>query len=181
MGGVHADFRPIVATSGENGLSYAHGREDGCVSEIEVRVATADDLPAVAEFRWVEDSESPQPAMAHDAFVTEFVAWVLAHPGYHGVIALDGVQVVGMAWLAAVPRIPSALRFDRAGGDVQSFFVLPEYRDSGLGTAILRRLVDLARELGLTRVTVQSSRRAIPLYNRAGFELKPFLLALDLT
>jgi GNAT superfamily N-acetyltransferase len=174
-------FRADLATSDENRLSYALGREDRCVSEIEVRVATAADLPAVAEFRWSEDAESGTPALGRDQFVPDFVTWAADNPDYHCVAAFDGGRIVGAAWLARVPRVPGANKFDRAGGDVQSFFVLPDYRNSGVGTAILRRLVDLARELGLTRVTVQSSRRAIPLYSRAGFELKPFLLARDLT
>ncbi|MFI5687945.1 hypothetical protein [Streptomyces sp. NPDC051636] len=45
----------------------------------------------------------------------------------------------------------------------------------GLGLAVAA-VLDRARELGLERVTVRSSPRAIPAYARHGFEAYPRLL-----
>jgi ribosomal protein S18 acetylase RimI-like enzyme len=58
---------------------------------------------------------------------------------------------------------------DRRTGDLQSVYVLPELRNSGVGTALLDAvLADAgARELG--HLTVHSAEQAIPYYRRAGF------------
>jgi GNAT superfamily N-acetyltransferase len=171
------------------------------MTEIAIRVAGADDLTRIAAFRWDEDTadlntavlnagdpaedpadgEHPDKygATARKEFITDFVDWALDNPEYHCVAAFDGDAVVGMAWLAELPRIPSVAEFDRAGGDIQSVFVLPEYRNKGIGAAIMHRINKLSSELGLRRVTVNSSTKAVALYERAGFASGPKLLARD--
>jgi GNAT superfamily N-acetyltransferase len=147
------------------------------MAEIEVRDATAHDLSSIAALRWMEDAPDGQSGSA--AFVTEFVRWAGEHPDHHCVIALDGRAVVGMAWLAVLPRVPGVGTLHRAAGDIQTVFLLPEYRNQGTGTRMLARIGALARELGLMRVTVHSGTRAIPLYERAGFASFPQLMARE--
>ncbi|GGV64260.1 hypothetical protein GCM10010228_14840 [Streptomyces massasporeus] len=60
-------------------------------------------------------------------------------------------------------------------------YVVPEARDGGLGGRLVRAVLDVARELGLERVTVHSSSRAIPAYARSGFEESPRLLQARIT
>lgn len=69
------------------------------------------------------------------------------------------------------PRAPR-----RASGDLQCVYVVPEARDGGLGGRLIRAVLEEARELGLERVTVHSSRRANPAYARCGFQESPRLL-----
>ena len=45
-----------------------------------------------------------------------------------------------------------------------------------LGGRLVDAVLDLARELGLERVTVHSSDRAVPAYRRHGFASAPTLL-----
>ncbi|MET9829764.1 GNAT family N-acetyltransferase [Streptomyces sp. NPDC006385] len=52
----------------------------------------------------------------------------------------------------------------------------PETRDAGLGGRLITETLARAGELGLERVTVHSSPRAIPAYARLGFENSPRLL-----
>lgn len=49
-------------------------------------------------------------------------------------------------------------------------YVLPELRDRGVGTALMEAVLVEAAELDLEHVTVHSSRRAVPFYERNGFE-----------
>lgn len=59
---------------------------------------------------------------------------------------------------------------------MQCVYVIPEERDSGTGGRLIGALLDRARALGLERVTVHSSPRAIPAYVRQGFDVSPRLL-----
>jgi GNAT superfamily N-acetyltransferase len=156
------------------------------VSNYEIRLASGADLLDIAALRWaqergVQNVQIGQAVMDFDGFAADFIAWTASHPEHHCVVAREGDgSVVGMAWLAELPRVPSPISFDRAGGDIQSVYVSPDNRNEGIGAAMIQRIVELAGQLGLMRVTVHSSGRAIPVYARAGFIAKENLLALEL-
>jgi GNAT superfamily N-acetyltransferase len=106
------------------------------------------------------------------AFVELFSAWVAEHLSTHlPFLAEADDRAVGMAWLMVADRVPSAVRgAHRRSGDVQSVYVVPELRSSGVGAALLDAVLSDADRLGLEHVTVHSSDRAVPFYQRAGFQ-----------
>ena len=81
---------------------------------------------------------------------------------------VDG-DAAGMAWLMVADRVPASAGQRRRFGDVQSMYVVPELRDRSIGAALLEAVLAEARGLALEHVTVHSSDRAVPLYERAGF------------
>ncbi|MEU4741086.1 GNAT family N-acetyltransferase [Actinosynnema sp. NPDC023658] len=152
------------------------------MSDVEIRPARDEDLPAVAELRqrWTLESRGEVPA-ADEEFGARFAAWARAHAATHRcAVAVVAGRVVGMAWLAVVPRVPHPAASDRASGDVQSVYVLPDRRGEGLGGRLVDALLDQARALGLERVTVHSSERAVTAYERSGFAVSPHLLQVEL-
>jgi ribosomal protein S18 acetylase RimI-like enzyme len=79
------------------------------------------------------------------------------------VVAWDGDTPVGLAMLAV--RGPEAW--------IAGMGVTPERRGAGLGEALTRRLLDAARERGVTRVrleVLEQNAPAIAIYRRLGFE-----------
>ncbi|TCP54282.1 N-acetylglutamate synthase-like GNAT family acetyltransferase [Tamaricihabitans halophyticus] len=142
------------------------------MSECAVRAARDDELPAVAglRWRWVVD-QGATPAIDRGEFVARFVDWARLNTAtHHCLVALRDEVVLGMAWLAVLPRVPAPNALDRISGDVQCVYVVPEERDSGLGGQLIEAVQSLARQLGAERVTVHSSARAVPGYARWGFE-----------
>lgn len=85
-------------------------------------------------------------------------------------------EIVGMAWVALVPRVPRPGAISRLSADIQSVFVMPEWRGQGIGTALVEAASEHATHLGSVRVTVHSGRKAVPLYERMGFESSRRLL-----
>ncbi len=59
-------------------------------------------------------------------------------------------------------------RLDPAG-KIGRVAVLPQYRGTGAGAAIVSRLVDLAAERGLTQVYLNAQTSALRFYERLGF------------
>ncbi|GAA3459846.1 GNAT family N-acetyltransferase [Saccharothrix longispora] len=153
----------------------------GRVTSIEIRPARPDDLPAVAELRcrWEHESRGTR-ATPVEEFAPRFAQWAREHESTHrcAVAAADG-HVVGMAWLAVLPRVPHGAAFDRASGDVQCVYVAPDHRGAGLGGRLVDAVLDQARALGLERVTVHSSERAVTAYARSGFAVSPRLLQVE--
>lgn len=160
------------------------------MDDITVRPAEPGELAAVAELRWQwileNDGAAAPAAVDREAFVRHFVAWAEQNAASHrcmvlardaettgttGITGITGsIEIIGMAWLAVVHRVPTPHALHRASGDLQCVYVVPEARDAGLGGRLITETLDRARELGLERVTVHSSPRAIPAYARRGFE-----------
>ncbi|MFE7273957.1 GNAT family N-acetyltransferase [Streptomyces sp. NPDC057623] len=154
-----------------------------------VRPAEPGELAAVAELRWqwIVENDSAVPAgVERDAFVRHFVTWAEQNAASHrcmvlvdtdgsGVLGADA-GIIGMAWLAVVQRVPTPHAPHRASGDLQCVYVVPEARDAGLGGRLITETLARAKDLGLERVTVHSSPRAVAAYVRQGFENSPRLL-----
>lgn len=143
-----------------------------------IATAIPGDLPALAglRWRWVLENDGT-PVVSRDEFVTIFSDWALAHSAtHHCTVARRGETVIGMAWLATIPRVPSSRAPARASGDVQSVYILPSERNSGTGGRMLAAVLAHAFEAGLERVTVQSTPGAVTAYERAGFAASARLL-----
>ncbi|WP_328451579.1 MULTISPECIES: GNAT family N-acetyltransferase [unclassified Amycolatopsis] len=152
------------------------------MAKIEVRPAAAAEFEAVAglRWRWVAERDG-LPAAGRDRFVREFGAWAREHAATHRcLVVVREDEVLGMAFLAITARVPTPTAFTRAAGDVQSVYVSPEVRDSGLGGLLIHGILRLAADLGLERVTVHSSRRAVPAYERRGFAVARHLMQAEI-
>jgi GNAT superfamily N-acetyltransferase len=140
--------------------------------QVTVREATAADAAALGGLRWRRlTEERGYTGTDHAAFLELFSAWVTDHLSTHlpFLAEMDG-DVVGMAWLMIADRVPTPARQLRRCGDVQSVYVVPELRDSGIGAALLEAVLAEAHKQDLEHVTVHSSERAVPFYQRVGFQ-----------
>lgn len=148
------------------------------MENISIRPARPAELAAVAALRWEWLVENGSEDLGErEDFVRHFVAWAAENAGSHRcTVLVRDDRVIGMAWLAVVQRVPTPRAPRRASGDLQCVYVVPGARDGGLGGRLVQAVLDGARELGLERVTVHSSPRAIPAYARNGFRESPRLL-----
>lgn len=148
------------------------------MNHIAIRPAKDDELAAVAGLRWQWILENKgTPVTTRDEFVHRFVTWARQNVSSHRcMVIVRGDVLLGMAWLAIVQRVPTPRALQRASGDVQCVYVVPDERNTGLGGRLIDAVLELARELGLERVTVHSSARAISAYSRHGFAVSPRLL-----
>jgi GNAT superfamily N-acetyltransferase len=154
------------------------GMTDASALPISIRNAEPGDLVTVAELRWqwVLENEGT-PVVSHEEFLAFFAEWARTHRASHScTVARRGDTVIGMAWLAIVPRVPSSRAPVRASGDVQCVYVVPAERDAGVGGRMLAAVLAHASEAGLERVTVQSTPGAVTAYERAGFAASARLL-----
>lgn len=137
-----------------------------------VRPARADDVPAVARlrWRWVVEEDGATDVLDEDAFVAAFCDWVSEHAAAHRTFVAERAgEVIGMALLGLVARVPSPRAPHRFSGDLKCVYVVPDARDAGLGSRLVEAVVEEADRLGVERVVVHSTERAVPAYARAGF------------
>ncbi len=152
------------------------------MTRIEIRPARPDEFEAIAglRWRWVTERDG-LPGAGREEYVRKFAVWAREHAATHRcLVVARGDQVIGMAFLAITARVPSPRVFTRDSGDVQCVYVVPEARNGGLGGLLIDATLRVATELGLERVTVHSSKRAVPAYERHGFAASPHLLQIEL-
>ena len=150
--------------------------------EVAVRIAGGSDAAALAALRaeWSTGS-----ADVDAAFVDQFESWLRAERDRRitWVGEVDGA-VVGMLNLTVFRRMPKPQRCDGAPGSswayVSTVYVTPAHRNGGLGTLLVAEAVRYARALGMTRLVLNPSAMAAPLYARAGFVSASELMMLNL-
>jgi GNAT superfamily N-acetyltransferase len=168
---------------GSSGITGPNVRQDGRVHGIAIRPARPDDLDVVAElrWRWVQEIYGTS-GITLDEFVPRFVTWAKENQTSHRcMVMVRDDLIIGMAWLAITQRVPHPRAFERASGDLQCVYVLPDERNAGLGGQLIESVLALGHDLGLERVTVHSSDQAISTYCRHGFTSSPRLLQADIT
>ena len=138
---------------------------------MDVSLAGPSHVADLARLLWANASPHEREQQPVESFATDLRAWWAEHArSHHAFVARDGSSpVIGMAWMALVPRVPRPGTTTRRSADIQSVFVLPDHRGRGVGAALVRAATHHAFHLGAEHVTVHSSTRAVPLYERLGF------------
>ncbi|MFG2105381.1 GNAT family N-acetyltransferase [Micromonospora chersina] len=140
--------------------------------------ANADDVADLARLLWLDTRNDEPGQLSIDAFAVELAEWWAARQDSHlaFVARLLRPEIVGMAWVALVPRVPRPGATSRLSADIQSVFVKPSQRGRGIGSALVEAASQHATHLGALHVTVRSGRKAVPVYERLGFESSRQLL-----
>lgn len=150
------------------------------VGDITIRRARLDELEKTVRLRWLWNVvEREQPSeLSEETFVFRAAEWARAHASTHlpHVAVTTSEEIVGMAWLALTPRVATTQSLDRVSGDLQSCYVLPEYRQSGIGGALVQAVLATARDLAAEHVTVHTSAESTAMYTRNGFSKHDRLL-----
>jgi GNAT superfamily N-acetyltransferase len=138
---------------------------------MDICIAGQADLEHLARLLWLHAAPEQQVKQSVESFAVDLAGWWADHDDSHlaFVARLAESEVVGMAWLALVPRVPRPGVTSRRSADIQSVFVVPEQRGKGIGSALVQAASEHAFRLGASRVTVHSGRKAVPVYERLGF------------
>lgn len=138
---------------------------------IEIRESKSSETADLARLRWASNGEG-QSATDGDVedYVRSFATWWERRDDFVALVAADEERIVAIGFLALASRVPVPGALDRRTGDIQSVYVLPEYRNQGIGSMLVKALVDRGRSAGCSRVTVHSGSRSIPVYERVGFQ-----------
>lgn len=142
------------------------------MGKIRIRLAGREDLAQLARLLWRHAAPEEQARQPEELFAADLGSWWADHgASHHAFVAhpAGSGDLVGMAWLALVPRVPRPGVRTRRSADIQSVFVLPDHRGTGIGSALVQAAAEHAMRLEAGRVTVQSGRKAVAMYERIGF------------
>jgi GNAT superfamily N-acetyltransferase len=143
----------------------------GSIGQVDICIADETDVPQLARLLWLNAAPEQRAQQSVEAFADDLAGWWASHDESHFafVARRDDSELVGMAWMAVVPRVPRPGMTTRRSADIQSVFVVPEFRGRRVGSALVQAAADHALGLGAGHVTVHSGRKAVPVYERLGF------------
>lgn len=139
---------------------------------LEIKTASATDLRHVARLRWDFKIEAGDIAtidrndferqcllklQAEAIHWTHFLAW-------------EGTEVIGMVSCCLVPKILSP---DMKGDSISyltNTYIIPSWRESGVGSKLLRFAIEWAKEKNIEVFFVWPSDRSRSFYGRLGFK-----------
>lgn len=147
------------------------------MSDVVVRAGVPADAARLAALKVVWANRAPAKPDDLTSFAEDLASWMYAcGDSLIARVAEHQAELIGMAWLIIFERVPDIADRHRLTGDIQSVFVLPEFRHKGVGSSMIKSLLDAADEQHISRITVSSNAAATPLYRAAGFESVPWLL-----
>ncbi|WUJ69768.1 GNAT family N-acetyltransferase [Kribbella soli] len=147
---------------------------------MDICLAGQADVAQLARLLWLNAAPEQRAEQPVQEFAADLASWWTDNDSHFAFVArMDESELVGMAWLAIVPRVPRPGVTTRRSADIQSVYVVPEFRGNRVGSALVQAAADHALALGAGHVTVHSGRKAVPVYERLGFASSRQLLQLD--
>jgi ribosomal protein S18 acetylase RimI-like enzyme len=141
--------------------------------EVLVREARAADANELARLRWDFRVEE-QSGQSVSEFLTQFQEWfaaALVSKRWIVVVAERKLQgLCGCMYLQCIEKVPSPGSSHAAWGYLTNCYVAEEHRRTGIGSRLIRFVVDLARSRRLEFISVWPSETSVSFYKRAGFK-----------
>ncbi len=139
------------------------------------RLATTLDGPALAQLRWkfyIEDHGEP-PSEDLATFTASFVSFwerAIEERRWFAWVAERDDVIVANVWVFLIDKVPWPLPGATSMGYLTNTYTVPEARNSGVGSELMRHVSVWAKDQRLELLIVWPSEQSAPFYERAGFE-----------
>jgi ribosomal protein S18 acetylase RimI-like enzyme len=154
--------------------------EAQATQELRIRRAGPADAPALARLRYAFRTELDPATESEANFLERCTGWMEHHLGPGGRwccwVAEAGPSLVGTVWLQLIEKLPNPVGHRGQHGYVSSVYVVPQLRDTGLGSALLEACLAEAETRGLDALFLWPTDRSRAWYARHGFEVSGDLL-----
>jgi GNAT superfamily N-acetyltransferase len=146
--------------------------------EVNIVEATEKDLPAVLAIYaqpTIDDSQVLPLRQAQDIF-----SQMRRYPCYKLYVALVGQEVVGTFALLVVENLA---HMGASSGIIEDVAVRPDWQRRGIGTKMVKRAIDLCRDMGCYKLALSSNEKrgaAHAFYESLGFRRHGYSYLIDL-
>lgn len=141
-----------------------------------VRLATASDADALARLRYEFRAGIGEPCEAEAAFVARCAPWMAARlgpgAGWRCWVVGHGREIRGMIWLSLIEKLPNPVVEPEHHAYITSFYLQPDARGAGLGSALLGACLRACDEGEVDAVILWPTPRSRTLYERHGFSVR---------
>lgn len=117
-----------------------------------------------------EVSDQPLPE-GLDSSVHRFIMKHMLDNTCLGMAAEQDGQIIADAVIYLFETMPDEFNVRGLTAILYNVYTLPEFRGQGIMTRMLPEVIRLAREAGAEELKMSAEKKAIPLYERMGFQL----------
>ena len=141
---------------------------------MDIRLATVNDCKQLVEMRidMRNEREKPLDKKHEDLFLyysTKFFNEEILTGRFIAYVAEEQDKIIAMSGLSLYSVPPT---YDNLNGKVaylMNMYTRPQYRKKGLGTILLQKAVEYAKENNYSKVILNASEMGRPLYTKYGF------------
>ena len=140
---------------------------------MKIREITPEDIEIITQMRMQmldEVTDDPLPEGLEEQ-IRRFVWNHLMDGSCIGMVAEVHDHVVADAVLYIFDTMPDEVNIRGVTAMLYNVYTLPEYRGSGIMAVLLEKLIRLAEDAGVSEIQMTAEHRAIPLYERMGFQV----------
>ena len=151
-------------------------------TEIQIRVATENDAPVLARFRYELRSSSTEMIEDEEQFIERCTLWMrerLQSDSYWRCWIAESDEVLcGNIWAQLVEKIPNPAVEGECFLYVTNFYVREEFRGKGIGTRLLSEVLAWAKTENAHTAILWPRDQSKSLYLRHGFSAADDLMRL---
>jgi GNAT superfamily N-acetyltransferase len=149
------------------------------------RIANKSDLEQLANLRWNFRMESGEEkaAMSREEFVEKCVEFFKEKTkgDYHIYwIAEEEGEIISQIFVHKIDMIPRPCKINDQFGYITNNYTKPEYRAKGVGTKLLKKVIEWAKSEDLELLIVYPSEKSHTFYERVGFRMENEVMELTL-
>jgi GNAT superfamily N-acetyltransferase len=128
------------------------------------------------DFLEIVSGMQPDAAIARvKASLQEYFPIAIADGSFAGIVARDGSGIVATGGMIVYLRPANFNSANGKVGYILNMYTLAAYRRRGIGGEIMKRLIDIAKELSIDIVELHASADGETLYRKFGFHPHPVL------
>lgn len=149
------------------------------------RIAQKSDFEQLANLRWDfrMESDEEKAAMSKEKFIERCVEFFekKADGNHHFYwIAEEEGEIISQIFVHTIDMIPRPCKIEDQFGYITNNYTKPEYRSRGIGTKLLKKVIEWAKSEDLELLIVYPSERAQKFYERSGFKMENEVMELTL-
>ena len=142
---------------------------------IEYRKADVNDIDILAKLRSdflmeANDVCSEIERSKIETAIKQYFDTALADESFIAWLALDGDNIIATSGLSFYAVPPSFKCLNGKVAYIMNMFTLPNYRKQGIGTKLLKKVVEEAKNRGYKRITLHATDAGRTLYEKYGFK-----------
>ena len=152
---------------------------------MQYRIATERDFPQLAQLRWEfrQEDGSEQAVVSQDEFIQACIGFLKRglENGYHTYwVAEEAGEIIAHIFVHKIDLVPRPCKIQDQFGYLTNNYTKPAYRNQGIGSALMNRVVAWAKDQDFELLIVYPSDEAVTFYERVGFKLENDVMELRL-
>jgi GNAT superfamily N-acetyltransferase len=141
-----------------------------------LRLATKDDIKQLIEFRikFLKEVRVDAPTDRLDEYrevMKDYLEREMSSGNYVAWLAVVNNEIIATSGIITIQRLPQLWNMTGKEAYIMNMFTKPEWRRKGIGSAILEKLLEEARNRGIEAVKLHATPMGRSLYEKYGFKM----------